>query len=101
MTDILSLTQHNIKKGDSLHLANSHFAYPPFHSYNLWCVAPSVKKSEKNVTGYTPGEGGSGYYSETYTFTETGEFEVVVIQFKYGTGDTVAEKIHHIKVIVE
>lgn len=83
--DLLKSSTFTIGVGEQLVLKNSCFPYPPFRWYDV--VLPAgVTEKNINTTGYTPGEGGSSYYTDVFTFHQPGTYELHIVKYKYGTG---------------
>lgn len=99
MPNILDRNVRFLLVGQSLHLANSQFAYPPFVWYD-YDIPPSVKITRPEVRQHNTDRGWHMTYTEEFTFTEVGEFHITIRHLKYGTCTREAQKTYNIKVIV-
>ncbi len=83
--NLLSADGATLNVGDSLTLKNCRFPYPPFRWYDVH-HSDEVKESSIDTTGYSPGEGGSSYDTDTFTFSTQGTHQLKVKEYVYGTG---------------
>jgi hypothetical protein len=83
--DILKADTFTIRTGEQLTLSNSRFPYPPGRRYDV-IIPAGVQMKSVNTTGYIPGEGGSSFYTDVFTFLQPGTYELHVVKYKYGTG---------------
>jgi hypothetical protein len=97
--NILKKTVHKIKTNNILYLNHSVFPYPPFQDYK-WTVPENV--TVKEIYGYSLGmEGSSREVRVEFSFTQSGNYEIELIEFQYGTGRFIPKKSQTIKIICE